>query len=293
MNASLREIARALGGELVGGQVLAPGPNHDRRDRSLSVRWSASSPDSFIVHSFAGDDFKACRDHVRDRLGMSHFERASSPEPRHTATGDDAKRIERAREIFLEGVDPRETLVERYLRGRALSLPNELAGAVLRFHPRCPWRDKEADQTIFVPAMIAAMRSIASDEITAVHRTRLSPEGEKLGRRMLGVAAGAAVKLDADDTVTGGLHIAEGVETALAARQLGLKPTWALGAASFISAFPVLPGIECLTLLAENDEASAKAVEACARRWHEAKRVVLINRPARGKDLNDAIRGYA
>ena len=30
-----------------------------------------------------------------------------------------------------------------------------------------------------------------------------------------------------------------------------------------IASFPVLAGVECLTILAENDAASAKAVEAC------------------------------
>jgi putative DNA primase/helicase len=141
--------------------------------------------------------------------------------------------------------------------------------------------------------MIAAMRSIVSDEITAVHRTRLSEDGQKLDRRMLGIAAGAAIKIDADDAVTSGLHIAEGVETAMAARRLGLKPTWALGSTSFIAAFPVLPGVECLTILAENDAASAKAVQTCAARWHAAGRIVLINRPSYGKDLNDALKGAA
>jgi hypothetical protein len=31
----LRSIARALGGEISGNQVLAPGPGHGPRDRSL------------------------------------------------------------------------------------------------------------------------------------------------------------------------------------------------------------------------------------------------------------------
>jgi Toprim domain/CHC2 zinc finger len=203
------------------------------------------------------------------------------------------RRLERVEAIWKEGQDPQGTIVENpYLAGRNLRLGRGAVDA-LRFHPRCPWRDPKTQKTIFVPAMICAMRSIVGDTITAIHRTRLTADGKKVDRRMLGVASGAAIKLDRDDTVTGGLHIAEGVETAMAARQLGLRPTWALGSTSFISSFPVLPGIECLTILAENDDASAKAVETCAARWHAAGRVVLINRPVRGKDLNDAIRGAA
>ena len=145
-------------------------------------------------------------------------------------------------------------------------------------------------KTIRVPAMVVAMRSIATDEITAIQRTRLSPEGKKIERRMLGVAGGAAVKLDADERVTDRLNIGEGVETAMTARQIGLKPTWALGSASAIAAFPVLDGVERLGILAEHDEANERATEACGGRWHDAGRKVFIIRPTSGNDLNDALR---
>jgi len=44
----------------------------------------------------------------------------------------------------------------------------------------------------------------------------LSANGTKLGRKMQGLASGAAVKIDDDDAVTMGLTIGEGVETCLA-----------------------------------------------------------------------------
>ncbi len=47
MSLDLRTIARALGGEVQGRQVLAPGPNHGRSDRSLSVRISHQSPTGY------------------------------------------------------------------------------------------------------------------------------------------------------------------------------------------------------------------------------------------------------
>ena len=137
--------------------------------------------------------------------------------------------------------------------------------------------------------MVVAMRSIETDEITAIQRTRLSSEGKKIERRMLGVAAGAAVKLDADERVTDRLIIAEGVETAMTARQIGLKPTWALGSAGAIAGFPVLDDIARLAILAENDEANARAAAVCGTRWHDAGRKVFIIRPTSGNDLNDAL----
>ncbi len=284
----LRSIARALGGEVSGRQVLAPGPGHSPRDRSLSVRLSWQAPDGFIVFSHAGDDFASCRDHVRAKLGLSHVAPTRRDAPVAPAPSDHAARIARAVAIWNEASDAHGTVVETYLAGRGLELPPG-AGA-LRYHARTPWRNDDGS-VIFVPCMVAAMRTIDGDVLTAVHRTRLTPDGVKLGRRMLGIAAGAAVKLDAD--VTHGLAIGEGIETVLAARQLGFRPAWALASAGAIAGFPVLPGIECLTILAENDDANARAVEECARRWHAANREVTVVSPNFGSDLNDAIRGAA
>jgi hypothetical protein len=71
---SIAKIAEMLGGEVIGNQVLAPGPSHSANDRSLSVLLDANAPDGFVVNSFAGDDALQCRDYVRDRLGLPPFE---------------------------------------------------------------------------------------------------------------------------------------------------------------------------------------------------------------------------
>ena len=185
-------------------------------------------------------------------------------------------------------MDPRGTVVERYLASRKLELGDDLAGDVLRWHPR-------------IGAMLALFRSIDTGRPQAVSRmffdaegrlrVRIATEtGRKTKRWFLGPVRGAAVMLDRFDEVLGGLHIGEGLETCMAARQLGLRPTWALGSAGAVAAFDVLSGTECLTLLQEGDDASARAVEACAARWHAAGREVVINEAIGGKDLNDAIR---
>lgn len=305
----LRTIARATGGEVSGHQVLAPGPGHSPGDRSLSIRLSWQAPDGYIVFSHSGDDFRVSRDYVAERLGLGSDARRRREkscqigEPTASRqigdlndrfTADHAARIARiarAARIWDDAGDTRGTVVQTYLQSRGIELPD--GADVLRFHPRCPWRDEEAGRTIFVPAMIAAMRAIDGDAITGIHRTRLTDAGAKVDRRMLGIAAGAAVKLDDDDAVTMGLAIGEGVETCQAARQLGFRPAWALGSAGAIAAFPVLPGVEALTLLAENDPTNAKAVDTCGARWHAAGREVIVVEPASGSDILDALRGAA
>jgi hypothetical protein len=73
---------------------------------------------------------------------------------------------------------------------------------------------------------------------------------------------------------------------------LGFLPVWALGSAGSIGAFPVLSGIGALTILAEPDQANARAVEQCGNRWSDAGREVLVVRSAVG-DLNDVVKANA
>ena len=141
--------------------------------------------------------------------------------------------------------------------------------------------------------MLALFRNIVTNEPQAISRTFLDHEARKIERRFLGPVGGAAIKLDADEDVLGGLHIGEGIETCMAARMLGLRPAWALGSAGAIAAFPVLSGVECLSLLREHDDANKRAADACASNWTAAGREVFNIRPIAGKDINDAIKGAA
>ena len=273
----LHNLARALGGEVSGAQVLAPGPGHSQRDRSLSVRLSAVAPDGFIAFSHAGDGWRECRDYVRDRLGLIDYRKrpAAVTEP---PSNDNANRTAGALALWAESIDPRGTLAEVYLSSRSLELGDDLAGEVLRWHARSG-------------AMIALFRNIVTDKPQAISRTYLDREGRKISRKFLGPVRGCAVKLDPDEGVLNGLHLGEGIETVMASRQIGLRPAWALGSAGAIASFPVLAGVEFPSLLREHDEANRRAADACALRWTEAEREVLDVWPRFGKDVNDTIRG--
>ena len=200
----------------------------------------------------------------------------AQPRPTTAPATDNGDNREKALALWRESVDPRGTVVERYLNSRALALDDDVAGDVIRWHPR-------------IGAMVALFRNVETSEPQAVCRTFLDREGKKIGRKFLGPAWGAAIMLDPFENVLGGLHIGEGVETCLAARQYGLRPVWALGSAGAIAALPVLDGVKRLTLLKEADIASERACEACAARWHASGREVFFNSPRVGKDLNDAL----
>ena len=88
-----------------------------------------------------------------------------------------------------------------------------------------------------------------------------------------------------------GLTIAEGFETGLAAYVLGFRPVWAVGSAGAIADFPVLSGIEALTICAETDDrgANARAIERCGSRWADAGREVIVIKSLFGGDMNEAL----
>ena len=305
MPITLQTIARALNGEVTGRQVMAPGPGHSAKDRSLAVSISSDAPDGFICYSHAGDDWRDCREYVRSRLGLPAWQPGDGREQQRTIptssidkwdfgvvdarrSEDDLVRIGRARAIWDEASDARGTAGEKYLGSRALVLPDELTGSTLRFHPKCPWRNEDTGRTDRIACLIAAFRSIDDDIITGIHRIRVDrPQlWPKTERRMLGVVHRAAVKLG----WTGGkLTIGEGVETCMAACELGIGPAWALGSVGAISFFPVVDGVPELKILAESGDASGRAVQICGRRWRRAGRRVLISRPKLGSDHNDVL----
>jgi hypothetical protein len=308
----VRAIARALGGDVAGrNSVSCPGPGHGPRDRSLSVTFG--SGDDFTVYSHANDPWDECKDFVRERLGwpawqpgdgqdrrvalsrVESFDRAviDAQSERRERTPDDLARIGRATAIWNAGVDPRGTPVKPYVTSRAIILTDDVAGTVLRFHPACPWRDENTGCTIYLPALIVCFRSIDDNTVTAIHRIRLDqPERwPKAQRKMLGVVHRSSVKLD---TVGNVLHIGEGVETCLAARQLGHAPAWALGSVGMIAKFPVIDGVKLLRVLGETGEASAGAIKIVGRRYHAAGRKFDIVMPDPGySDLNDELMAKA
>ncbi|WP_445222124.1 toprim domain-containing protein [Bradyrhizobium sp. Pa8] len=274
---NLRSIASALGGKAVRDYVLCPGPGHSRNDRSLKVRFRADG--TFSVTSFAGDDWQQCKDHVRERLGLPDDWRR---EPANDDTpviklrehdDDEPARIRSALQRWAHATPIPGTLAETYLASRGLSY----SGGAARFRAN--------DRT-----MVALMTDIVTNAPCGVHVTYLDSGGRKITRKMYGRARGAVVRLSDDADVEYGLGIGEGIETCLAT---GFAPIWATLSAGTMAALPVLSGIECLTVFADQDHAGMSAANACGRRWHEARRgVEIVAPPEIGSDFAD-MRGAA
>jgi hypothetical protein len=246
-----------------------------------------------------------CRDHVRERLGLPQrgWNHALAPDPasiqQFVGPGNDERnRIERALALWREAMPIVGTIAELYLRHRGLFIAPEVQVAdALRFHGGCPFR-LEDGATARLPTMLGLMRDIITDEPKAIHRTALRADGSGKAdlpglvnaKKMLGSAKGGALKLTGDAEVTDGLGIAEGIESALTVICADWRPVWACGSAGAIEKFPILPGIESLTIFADSDRAGMATAAACQARWINAglECRVLVP-PQAGADWNDIL----
>jgi hypothetical protein len=188
------------------------------------------------------------------------------------------------------------TIAEAYLGNRKLRFddPN---GDVLRFNSRRA-RKSPADQLEHHPALVALLRDIRTGEPCGLINIYLQPDGsdrirDKKGKTVTGRAGGAAVMLEDFADVTLGLVVAEGVETAISLWMAELRPVWALGSAGNLKQFPVLVGIEALTVAADADNAGRIAAAEVISRWRRAGREALAIPPPYGDWADQALKRRA
>lgn len=278
----IARIARLSGGVVYRDSALIPGPGHSQDDRSLHVTPNQEAPCGFLVHSYAGDDWRNCQDYVLALLGHRSVDATKWRRPSHAHSdrfeADSIRKIQFAHRIWSEGTPAMGSSVETYLASRGLTIQPEIT--CLRHHASCVFKREK------VEAMIAPIVNIRTNCFQGIHRTRLSPKD----KAMLGPSKGGCVKLSGDDEVTEGLHICEGIETGLALLQAGFRPVWVCLSSSGVTSFPVLRGIECLTIFGDNDlnGAGLKAASDCAKRWLDVGKEVRVLLPkVAGTDFVD------
>jgi hypothetical protein len=198
-------------------------------------------------------------------------------------------KLEQADRIWRQSFNIASTAGEAYLARRSIKLDDVPNFGGLRWHPKCPWEDGTA------PCVLARF----TDAITGAPRGiwRRPIDGSK--PKTLGPMGGCVIRLWPDEDVTVGLVLGEGVETTLAAathfthRNTLLQPAWAAGAAGNLESFPVLAGIEAITILVDHDEneRGQDAARGCGKRWRNAGRDVTLLMPNKlGADFNDLVR---
>jgi phage/plasmid primase-like uncharacterized protein len=203
------------------------------------------------------------------------------------------RKLERADEIWRSST-PLGPEAVAYFAKRGIDINQVPAHGGLRFHPRCPWGNDTTS-----PCIIGRFTTALGNEQKGIWRRPIS--GQK--PMSLGPMAGCVIRLWSDEAVEQGLVIGEGVETVLSAatriwhRGTLLQPAWAVCAANNLKNFPILPGIEALTVLVDHDRpdprdrrAGQEAAAECAARWSAVgRKVIRLTPKALGADFNDVV----
>jgi DNA polymerase len=216
----------------------------------------------------------------------------SRPAPQNG--GDDAEKLAFVKSIWTSAQPLLGSMAARYLdetRGIDLSkLPADIHRS-LRFHPNCVF-----GPGTHLPCLIALMRDPLSDEPVGIQRTaleQLDGKIQKIDRRMLGRAG--VVKLWSAGRQ---LVIGEGLETVLAAAtripyaDVPLVPAWAALSSKKLKMLPVIPGVEKLILLIDNDsnqEGQQAAAHLTACWWAAGRTVVPLMPGTPDTDFNDVV----
>jgi putative DNA primase/helicase len=267
----LSDIANTLGGEVDGRTVRVPSPGHTADDRSCHVRIDPARPGAFFIYDCEGPK-RAAYAAVRAKLHLI--------EP-HIAPS--AERSAAALRIWGETIPAAGTIVERYLRSRAITL--QPPPPALRFHPAL--RHTPTGGTW--PAIVALVTRGGIP--CAVHRTYLDGGGRgkapiQPDRMSLGPIGGGVVRLAGS---TDGLMIGEGIETCLSAMQATGRPAWSALSAVGLRSLDLPLSVREITILADGDDAGEAAARVAAARWISDGRRVRIARAPTGKDFNDVL----
>jgi len=177
-------------------------------------------------------------------------------------------------------------VVSKYLHKRGLLLQPDN----IRFCESC-WESSTKKR---IPAMIARIMDPAGKPI-GLHRTYL--EGEQKAKidsprklmKPVTSLSGGAIRLFKPQNNT--LGIAEGIETAIAARQITQIPTWAAVSSTLLKAFQPPDDIKRLVIFADADAnfCGQQAAYTLANRLVQTDRIIEVELPEMGKDFNDCL----
>jgi putative DNA primase/helicase len=292
------QLARDLlpGGHREGGEWVAPSrASPFACSISVSVRghkagvWSAWSSgrkgDALALVAAVLDlDVGEALAWSRRWLGLEHGETVKPRRPVSVAPKP-APCSDRWQRPWGAAVPIANTLGSTYFASRGLDF-NDPDGRVLRYAANHARRSPNGELERH-PALLAALCDVHSGEQCGIVNVYLRADGQDRlrdpkGKTSWGRCANAAVMLSAFDEPTLGLVLAEGTESAVAVLNTDLAPVWATPGAGNLGAFPVLDGIEALTIAADPDKAGRDAAARCAARWRAAGREVAIVTPSAG-----------
>jgi hypothetical protein len=264
---------------------MAQCPAHDDRTPSLGVTLGRRA---ILFHCFAG----CSQDQVLTALAArgvspgSFFAGKVEVEP-GANVGKPAYHAF-AERIWREATPIDGTPAKTYLQARGI----RAVSRALRFHSRTPLGPK--GNTQYLPALIAAVTM--DHGLIGIHRTFLNPLRPAVPpfanpKRALGSLASGAVRLF--EPIDGRLGLAEGIESALAAKALTQIPCWASLGNERFGLVSIPESVRELHLFVDHDAGGDIAEERARSAYACEHRTIVTRRPrGHGKDWNDALQAW-
>ncbi|MGO4917360.1 VapE domain-containing protein [Pseudogemmobacter sp. W21_MBD1_M6] len=236
-----------------------------------------AGPVDMIYHATGMSDGRLFDEAAR----LAHMERDVAMRPRPTSPVRPDHSLE-IRRILDDCASLAGSLAETYLQARGLADPGS---PDLLYHPDLTDYDSRRGW----PGMVAIPRLVTGEPVGGIHRTFLLDDGRAkapAGKKMLGSIAEAAVRLFPmpDD---GHLGVAEGIETALAARAIFGRAVWATLSADGMARFKWPEGMRQITIYADAGDAGRRAAATLSDRLNMADIPNRIVAPLHGDDFND------
>lgn len=219
--------------------------------------------------------------------------------PTRTEVVDRSVQAEKVREIWEQSLNlVKDDPVCRYLIGRGLTT----ASTTLKFNPAV--FDGKSGKNH--PSMVAPIHG-PTDELIGLHVTHLLEmegrwikakiEAPKKQRKIADTISGGAIRLWKAD-IDEGIGIAEGIETALAVRELWHIPCWSVMNATGIEKFQIPePRPRRLTIFADNDRnfVGMKSAYILAHRLvlKDDYHPIFVQQPMALGDFLDELNGYS
>jgi len=264
-----------------------------------------------VMHA-NGWDFVTAVKAVSEVLKGADVQVASQPRQAQRPTAKDQQKRDDAlrqtlRRMWTQSIavdHPDAELARRYFESRRLEdvrqpLPD------IRFHPKLEYRNDDAVVTGHFPALLALVRTGDGTPLT-VHRTWLSADG--CGKASVSKprkvfpppgqwVAGSAIRLD--KAISPVLHVAEGLETALAVRSIvdGATPVWSALSKDMLKGLVVPEAVRCICIWADRDRRGGgeQAAEALRERMQQQGLQVMVMMPplpvtdGKSVDWNDMV----
>jgi putative DNA primase/helicase len=296
MNAA--EIAAALGGATRSGDWWrCRCPVHGSRGPTLALR---AGDRGLMIKCWAGCDPRDVRTELQ-RLGLLDELSAPSAQPspgdieaqQERDRADRQRRTANALDLFFNESRPaRDTLVQRYWRGRGIeiAIPNTIRASLGWLYHR-----ESGEQR---PAMLGLVEHVEHGPV-AVHLTYLAIDGSckaeiEPNRKFFGPVSGGAVRIG-QVRADRWLVIGEGIESTASAMQLwSLSSGWAALSEGCLRNLILPPEAQLIVIACDNDEngVGQAAARDAAWLWTEEGRTVRVKVPPKpDTDFNDILNG--